>query len=97
MDFDDEKSLNDVINNATMSDDEVIASYGSSRSLFSSRSELFRFRLPWDRYLAIFSAQIIQSVFALLALSTEEAYLVKLLMPTLAHRSDSSGTAWLCH
>ena len=28
MDFEDEKSSNDIINNATMSDDEVVAFYG---------------------------------------------------------------------
>ena len=35
VDFEDRKSLNDVINNATMSDDEVVTSYGPPRSLFS--------------------------------------------------------------
>ena len=34
MDFDDGKSSDDIINNATMSDDEVVASYGPPRSLF---------------------------------------------------------------
>ena len=34
MDFEDRKSSNDIINNATMSDDEVVASYGPPRSLF---------------------------------------------------------------
>ena len=34
MDFDDGKSSDDINNNATMSDDEVVASYGPSRSLF---------------------------------------------------------------
>ena len=33
MDFDDEKSSYDVIDNVTMSDDEVVASYGPPRSL----------------------------------------------------------------
>ena len=36
MDFDDDKSLNDKINNATMSDDDVVASYGPPRFLFYS-------------------------------------------------------------
>ena len=35
MDFVDGKSSNDLINNATMSDDEVVASYGPPRSLLS--------------------------------------------------------------
>ena len=34
VDFEDRKSSNDIINNATMSDDEVVASYGPPRSLF---------------------------------------------------------------
>ena len=34
VDFDDRKSSNVIINNATMSDDEVVASYGPPRSLF---------------------------------------------------------------
>ena len=34
VDFEDKKSSNDLINNATMSDDEVVASYGPPRSLF---------------------------------------------------------------
>ena len=33
MDFEDRKSSNDIINNAKMSDDEVVASYGPPRSL----------------------------------------------------------------
>ena len=33
MDFIDEKSSNDLINNATMSDDDVVASYGPPWSL----------------------------------------------------------------
>ena len=33
MDFDDGKSSNDMINNATMSDDEVVASYEPPRLL----------------------------------------------------------------
>ena len=36
MDFDDEKSSYDVIDNVTMSDDEVVASYGPPRSLFGN-------------------------------------------------------------
>ena len=35
VDFVDEKSSNDLINNATMNDDEVVASYGPPRSLFT--------------------------------------------------------------
>ena len=35
VDFEDGKSSNDVINNATMNDDEVVASFGPPRSLFS--------------------------------------------------------------
>ena len=34
VDFVGRKSSNDIINNATMSDDEVVAFYGSPRSLF---------------------------------------------------------------
>ena len=34
MDFDEKKFSNDIINNAIMSDDEVVASYGPPRSLF---------------------------------------------------------------
>ena len=34
VDFEDRNSLNDIINNATMSDDEVVTSYGPPRSLF---------------------------------------------------------------
>ena len=37
MDFDNENSLNDIIDNDTMSDDEVVASYGPPRSLFGGR------------------------------------------------------------
>ena len=36
--FEGEKSLTDIINNATMSDDEVVASFGPPRSLFLSNS-----------------------------------------------------------
>ena len=39
MDFDDEKSSYDVIDNATMSDDEIVASYGPPRSLFPPNYE----------------------------------------------------------
>ena len=34
MDFEDRKSSKDMIDNATMNDDEVVASYGPSRSFF---------------------------------------------------------------
>ena len=36
VDFDDENSSNEIINNATMSDDEVVASYKPPRSLLCS-------------------------------------------------------------
>ena len=36
MDFKDKKSSNEIINNATISDDEVVASYGPPRSLLES-------------------------------------------------------------
>ena len=42
MDFEDERSSNDTINNATMSDDEVVASYGPPRSLLDAFSHLYK-------------------------------------------------------
>ena len=41
MDFDNEKSLNDIINNDTMSDDEVVASYVPPRYLFLKMTSRF--------------------------------------------------------
>ena len=40
VDFEDKKSSNDIINNATMSDDEVVASYGPPRSLLDATTHL---------------------------------------------------------
>ena len=42
MDFEDKKSSNDAINNATMCVDEVVASYGLPRSLLDAFSHLYK-------------------------------------------------------
>ena len=46
MDFEDRKSANDIINNATMSDDEVVASYGPPRSLLDTTTHLYKRSCP---------------------------------------------------
>ena len=40
--FEDKKTSNDVVNNDTISDDEVVASYVLPRYLFISSSHLYR-------------------------------------------------------
>ena len=49
-DFDKEIYLNDKINNATISDDEVVASYGPPRSLFFRK---VAYRVACARLMAI--------------------------------------------
>ena len=46
VDFEDRKSSNDIINNATMSDDEVVASYGPPLSLLDATTHLYKRSSP---------------------------------------------------
>ena len=71
MDFDDEKSSYDVIDNVTMSDDEVVASYGPPRSLFPSISHLENISSMYKQKYPHFSVFV--SVFLTLFLSFTES------------------------
>ena len=79
MDFDNENSLNDIIDNDTMSDDEVVASYGPPRSLF--------FQSLWGSWVALGVERLLYTLVKTKVYLLKYFSSLKVLSNTFLHRS----------